>query len=170
MDRKMSESYIELLVKKEKTMKGTLQRVVCIALTVSAVLFFLGGGGIATLVIAVALGILSYFVWLNTDVEYEYLYLDRELSIDKIMSKTKRKKAAVFDIERMEILAPADSYHLDGYKNRTFQVSDYSSGIKEQPDKRFVMIYDGKQKIFFTDDPNFASILKNVAPRKVFLD
>ncbi len=166
----MNESYIELLVKKENTIKGTLLRVLCIALTASAVLLALGGGGIVAMAAAVAFGVLTYFVWLNTDIEYEYLYLDKELSIDKIMSKTKRKKVATFEIERMEILAPADSYHLDDYKNRTFKISDYSSGVIRQPDKRYVMIYDGTQKIFLTEDPKFASVIKNIAPRKVFLD
>ncbi len=166
----MNESYIELLVKKENTMKDTLLRVICIALTVSAVLLSLAGGGGIIFVAAVAFGVLTYFVWLNTDIEYEYLYLDKELSIDRIMSKTRRKRAATFQIERMEILAPADSYHLGDYKNRTFKVSDYSSGIIKQPDKRFVMIYDGTQKVFLTEEPKLASVIKNIAPRKVFFD
>ena len=40
---------------------------------------------------------LAYFVFPRLDIEYEYLYLDRELSIDKIMSKEKRNLAVVTD-------------------------------------------------------------------------
>ncbi len=166
----MNESYMELLVKKENTIKDTLIRIICIALTISAALLSLTGAGMIALVAAVVLGILTYIIWLNTDIEYEYLYLDKELSIDKIMSKTKRKRAATFQIDRMEILAPADSYHLGDYKNRTFQISDYSSGVRKQPDKRFVMIYNGTQKIYFTEEVKFAQVIKNIAPRKVFFD
>ncbi|MDD2971322.1 MAG: DUF6106 family protein [Lachnospiraceae bacterium] len=166
----MSESYVEVLVKKENTMIGTLARVVCIALTVSAAFFTLIGGGFLFMIIAVVLGVGTYFVWLNTDVEYEYLYLDKELSIDKIMAKTKRKKIATYDMERLEVLAPANSYHLDDYKNRNFKESDFSSGVKKQPDLRYVMIYDGTQKVYLSEDPRLATMIKTIAPRKVFLD
>ena len=30
--------------------------------------------------------------------EYEYLYLDRELTIDKVMAKTRRKRVAVYQL------------------------------------------------------------------------
>lgn len=166
----MSENYVELLVKKENTMKGTLARVLMIALTASVALLALAGGGLIFFIVAVALGVGTYLIWLNTDVEYEYLYVEKELSIDKIMAKTKRKKVATFDMERMEMLAPANSYHLDDYKNRSFKESDYSSGIKKQPDKRFVLIYDGTQRIYLSEDTKLAEVVRSIAPRKVFLD
>ncbi|MEG1848593.1 MAG: DUF6106 family protein [Lachnospiraceae bacterium] len=165
----MSENYIEILVKKESTFKNTLLRSLCIALT--ALMFFLGMSfGLLFLIVAIGFGILTYIVWLHTDIEYEYLYLDKELQIDKIMARTKRKKAATFEIERMEMLAPANSYHLDEYRKRTFKESDYSSGHKSQPDTRYVMIYNGEQRIILENKPELANIIKTVAPRKVFLD
>lgn len=166
----MNESYVEVLVKKENTIVGTLGRVLGIALTVSAGFFALAGGGLLFLIAAVALGVGTYFIWLNTDVEYEYLYLDKELTIDKIMAKTKRKKVATFDMERLEMLAPANSYHLDDYRNRNFKETDFSSGVKKQPDVRFVMIYDGTQKIYLSEDSHLATVIKTIAPRKVYLD
>lgn len=165
----MSENYMELLVKKENTFKDTLARSLCIAITAVAVLLAMAGG-IVFLIAAVVLGLLTYFVWLNTDLEYEYLYVDKELQIDKIMAKTKRKKVATFEIERMEILAPANSHRLDSYKNRTFKESDYSSRRKMQPDTRLVMIYNGEKRIFLENKPELSQIIRAVAPRKVFMD
>ena len=43
------------------------------------------------LVPAIALGIACYFVIPKTDLEYEYLFVNGELDIDMIMSKSKRK-------------------------------------------------------------------------------
>lgn len=166
----MNDSYVEILVKKENSIIGTLERVVCIALTVCIALFSLAVGNFIFMIAAVAMGVLTYYVWINTDIEYEYLFLERELSIDKIMAKSNRKKIATFDIERMEILAPANSYHFDDYRNRTFKEKDFSSGIKKNPDMRFVMIYDGTQKIYLSEDPRLATAIKTIAPRKVFLD
>ena len=53
-----------------------------------------------------------------TDLEYEYLYLDKELSVDKIMAKSKRKRVGTYSLDRMEVFAPVYSYHLDNFKNR----------------------------------------------------
>ena len=86
------------------------------------------------------------------------------------MAKTKRKRAATFEIERMEILAPANSHRLDSYKSRSMKEMDLSSGSKKQPDNRLVMIYNGNQRIYFENSTELANVIKNVAPRKVFLD
>ena len=114
--------------------------------------------------------IAAYFIYMNTDVEYEYLYVDRELSVDKIMGKSTRKRIANFDIEKMEILAPVNSYHLDNYKNRTGKTADYSSGEVMQPDKRYVFYYDGTQKVIFEPDAEMVKAIQMLAPRKVFKD
>lgn len=44
------------------------------------------------LVPAIALGIACYFVIPKTDLEYEYLFVNGELDIDMIMSKSKGKE------------------------------------------------------------------------------
>ena len=44
------------------------------------------------LVPAIALGVACYFVIPKTDLEYEYLFVNGELDIDMIMSKSKRKR------------------------------------------------------------------------------
>lgn len=165
----MSETYVECLVKKEISIGGKLARMLLVMLTVVFGFLTLIGFTVAFFV-ALAAGIGAYFVYLNTDLEYEYLYLDKELSIDKIMGKTKRKKVAVFELERIEILAPMKSYHLDSFKNRTCKERDFSIGREEQPDKRYVMYYDGNQKIILSPNDALVKAVRTVAPRKVFVD
>ena len=121
------------------------------------------------LVLAVVTGIASYFVYLNADLEYEYLYLDKEITIDKVMAKSKRKKAATYDVERMEILAPVKSYHLDDYRNRTMKTVDYSSGTAED-DKKYIMVYEGNIKVILEPSLEMVKAIQTVAPRKVFTD
>ena len=107
---------------------------------------------------------------LYTDIEYEYLYVDREISIDRIMARSKRKKVASFDVEKMEIMAPINSYHLDDYRNRQIKPSDYSSGVAKQPDRRYVFFYEGQKKVILEPSADFVKAVHNVAPRKVFTD
>ena len=140
----MSDTYVECLVKRESSTIGKLARIVLVMVT--------------------------YFVYLHTDVEYEYLYLDKELSVDKILAKTKRKRVATFEMERMEVLAPIKSYHLDNYRNRTGKAVDYSIGREEQPDGRYVMYFDGNQKVLLSPSEELVKAIRNAAPRKVFTD
>ena len=83
----MSDLYSELLVKKEPTAKDSIVKYGMIVLTVLAV-----GAGLfispILLLVAVALGVASYFVIPRTDLEYEYLFVNGEFDIDMVMSKS----------------------------------------------------------------------------------
>ena len=93
-------------------------------LIVLAVIFFLLSMLNALMWLGVAAaGIGAYFTSLNASVEFEYLYVDKEISVDKILNKTKRKKVEKFETERMEIFAPINSWHLDNMKNRQLKVT-----------------------------------------------
>ena len=87
----MSDLYSELLVKKE----ADSERSGCEIRSDSADGDHGPGRPCAEctlLVPAIALGIACYFVIPKTDLEYEYLFVNGELDIDMIMSKSKRKK------------------------------------------------------------------------------
>ena len=158
----MSETYVECLVKKETSTLAKLLRIVLVMLTVVFGLLTFMGFSLAMFV-ALATGFGAHFVYLHTDLEYEYLYLDKELVIDKIMAKTKRKRVATYELERLEA-------HLDNFRGRTGKETDYSIGKEEQPDKRYMMYYDGNQKVVLSPSEELVKAMRNVAPRKVFLD
>lgn len=164
----MNETYVEWLVKRKTPAYMTLLKILTIMLTVCFVLlgFFL----LPAMIIAVLLGVAAYFVYLNSDVEYEYLYVDKELTVDKVMAKSRRKRVATYDLEKIEILAPIKSWHLDNYKNRTDKTVDYSSGEEKQPDRRFAFFYDGKQRVLIEPNEEMIKAMQTVAPRKVFKD
>lgn len=164
----MNETYVEWLVKRKTPAYMTLLKILTIMLTVCFVLlgFFL----LPAMIIAVVLGVAAYFVYLNSDVEYEYLYVDKELTVDKVMAKSRRKRVATYDLGKIEILAPIKSWHLDNYKNRTDKTVDYSSGEEKQPDRRFAFFYDGKQRVLIEPNEEMIKAMQTVAPRKVFKD
>ena len=164
----MNETYVEWLVKRKTPAYMTILKILTIMLTVCFVLlgFFL----LPAMIIAVLLGVAAYFVYLNSDVEYEYLYVDKELTVDKVMAKSRRKRVATYDLGKIEILAPIKSWHLDNYKNRTDKTVDYSSGEEKQPDRRFAFFYDGKQRVLIEPNEEMIKAMQTVAPRKVFKD
>ena len=99
----MNESYKELLVKRDKGMKETLIRFVSVLPTVFFGLLTFVTVNMIFFIIVIVLGVLDYFVFQWTDIEYEYLYLDKEISVDKIMAKTRRKKVMTISVEKVLI-------------------------------------------------------------------
>lgn len=159
---------IEYMIKKKPSVVMQFLKVLCIMLTVA---FFLCSlYTVVGLILAILFGVLAYFAKMNGELEYEYLYVEKTLDIDKIMAQSKRKHVATYELERIEILAPLNSYHLDNYKNRTVKVLDYSSGVEEKPEKRYCFFYEGNEKIIFEPNEEMIRAFKNAAPRKVFTD
>jgi len=162
----MSDAYVECLVKAKQSPIAKFFKVILIFLTA-----FFGVGTLVfppILLLALVTGAGAYFLNLFTDVEDEYLYLNKDITVDKVMAKSKRKRIATYSADRMEILAPINSYHLDNYKNRNVKVKDLSIGEVQQPDLRYVMYYEGGEKIILSPSEELIKILRNVAPRKVF--
>jgi len=165
----MNDAYIECLVKTKEKGKWKFLKVLLIMLTAVFILLSLMGV-VLLFVFAIVTGVGIYFVNLQTDVEYEYLYLDKELTIDKIMAKTKRKRMGVYKLDRMEVFAPVKSYHLDNFKKRDVKVKDYSIGEELKPDRRYVFYYEGGEKVLLSPSEDLVKTMRMVAPRKVFND
>ena len=167
----MSDLYSELLVKKEQTMKDKLVKGGLIALIV---IFVIGGLLITPilLIAAIAAGVAAYFILPGTDLEFEYLYVNGELDIDKIMSKSKRKRVKSLNISECDLMAPVNSHRMDYYNsNQKMKVLDYSSGNPQH--KRFAIITrdsSGTCQMIIEPDEALAKTMRNTAPSKVFLD
>ena len=162
----MSDSYVECLVKAKQPTWAKILKVLLIALTVlSCLVMFVF---IIFLPVALAAGVGAYFLNMYTDLEYEYLYLDKELSVDKIMAKSKRKRVGTYSLDRMEVFAPVYSYHLDNFKNRQVKEKDYSIGEVLQPDGRYAMYYEGGEKILLSPNEELVKVLqKHGTPQSV---
>lgn len=165
----MSEAYVECLVKAKKAMWMTAVKVLLILITVYFGLLVFMGNWYALVIAAPAL-IGSYMVHLYREIEYEYLYIDREIGIDRILAQSKRKKIETISVNQIEILAPEGSYHLDEYKNRDLKVKNYSAEAETEEQRRYVMICEGNRKLFLSLTPRFVKAIKSVAPRKVFME
>ena len=113
-------------------------------------------------------GMIAYYVKLRSYVEYEYTYIDKELSIDKVYNKARRKKGVKLDLNTMEICALFTSHELDSYKNRGGKTIDYSSGEISQPETRYMIVAEGGQKYVIEPNEELLTCLKNVSPRKFF--
>ena len=161
------DTYKELLIKRKRSVIGTISKFILIIFAVLAIMY----SPLLGLVIAAVLLAAAYFVNLNSDIEYEYLYVDKELSIDKIMAKSKRKKVATYDIEKVEIVATKGSHQLDSYEARSdsYKTRDFTSNLENGDYEVYVIFYEGKEKVLIEAPVEFMRAIYNNAPRKVFL-
>lgn len=164
------ESYKELMIKKEKGPKEAVERIACITTTVLLGLATLFSANMILFIATVAFGVLTYFVFQWTDIEYEYLYLDKEITVDKVMAQARRKRAAVIDVNKIEVMAPENASQLEYYKNRQVSVTDLSAGHDLPGQRLYAVYYEGNRKFLMNLDDDFVNTVKLVAPRRVYTE
>ena len=163
----MGDTYVECLVSRERNMGAFFLRIVVFALCGICVIFSLGGMAFL-LVGAIIFGVLGVFVCPNPDIEYEYLLVGKELSVDKIIAKSKRKTVASYDLEKIEVMCPSNSHELDRFQHKNLSLKDYSSARVDA--KSFIAVYhDEKQECLIKLEPNqeLLKAMKSYMPRKV---
>jgi hypothetical protein len=154
----MSDVFKEQLVKKEKNNKDNLMRVGIVA---GAIIVFLGFSAFTAnpvvsalfpFVFLVLCGA-AYVLFTMLNVEYEYIYTNGELDIDRITNKSRRKRVFSSDVRAIEIMAHAeDRDHASEFKN-VEKTLDFSSG-KIKPNTYYARVpYEGKM-IKLVIEPN----------------
>lgn len=166
----MSETYVECLVARKSSAVLTFLKFFLIMMAAVVLIFSMLLANLVGLIVAVAAGVGAYFAAMNANIEYEYLYVDKEISVDKVMAKSRRKKAGTLSVEQMEIFAPLSSHRLDSYRNRDAKTVDYSSGIAAQPERRYMMVCNGGTRVILEPNEAMIKAIQTVAPRKVFTD
>ncbi|MCR5591667.1 MAG: DUF6106 family protein [Lachnospiraceae bacterium] len=164
----MNDTYVEVMVAKKKNPILPVAKVFLYGLAIACFMMAVTASGIFFVITAISV-LVAYFVLPNFDLEYEYLYIDKEISIDKIMSKEKRKNVYTVDLGRMELMAPAGSHELDSYKARGIRTYDFSSG-NEGANVYSIVYESGKDgTVLVNIEPNEEMLraIKNVFPRKV---
>ena len=133
---------IEYIFEKQLDGKDMLKRSGCIALGVFGLFITLTVPFIGILIGAIC-GIAIYFIWPTTKVEYEYLFFDGELSVDKVFNKAKRKRIATYDFKTAEVLAPGNDNEIRRAMNGRV-VNDYSSGYNPDEKKMGAVVKGNK--------------------------
>lgn len=165
----MGDAYVEQLIKKEAALGQTALRVGAIVsgllITYILIIFI----GIISLVGAFAIGYGIYYLFLMTDIEYEYIYVNGELSIDTIYGKNKRKKAGVYDLKKCELIAPINNTFAAGYhRNTQMKTYDFTSGKGEDGVFLIVVGYGaGNAKVYFEPNQELLVAMKNTVPGKL---
>ena len=158
----MNEMYAEWLVKRKAPAYMMLVKVLMVLVYVVA--FFVAVSpllGIFGILVLFAAAAAAYFVFRNSEVEFEYLYVSNQLTIDRIYGKTKRKKAWEGSMDEIQIVAPTGSTEAKDHE-------DFSSHTPDA--KTFTLISQSgseSMKIIFEPNDKLLHCMKMTAPRKI---
>ncbi len=171
----MLESVVECLVQCKLTTKEYIYRGIMIGIdiligVVLLITMYYLVPSIGLVLVAFAVPV-TYLVFRNTTLEYEYSYFDGEMTIDKVMKKRARKRLHTFSFNKLEVMAPeGSSYIRTGNNSR--KKFDYSSHDKEQ--RAFIaVLYDEKNAVVelkFEPNDELLERLQYKHPRKIYLD
>ena len=162
----MSDFYTEQLVKQKTKAKSTVIMAGMIAVTVLSFI----------LVVLIPYGIIAPLVLIVVDtqvakrlnLEFEYLYVNGDLDIDKIMAKSRRKRIFSTNVREIEVVAPKGSVEVHQYQN--LKAKDYSSNQEGNSIYEMIVIRNGEKiRVFFEPNKTILDGIKMMAPRKVFV-
>lgn len=163
----MNESYAECLVRRRIPFYSNIINIVMGVITVICVFLALTTNIIGMILMFVA-GFATYLLYRNSRVEFEYLYVDKILSIDKIFGKTKRKKAWEGTMEDIQVIAPSESHVLDQYKSLNPRTMDFSSQLPGAKTYTAIVRTGSETiRILFEPDEKMLQCFRQTAPRKV---
>lgn len=162
----MSDFYTEQLIKRVSPAGTKLLKLLLILVTVllAAVVLMFPLALIALVVWVIA----EIFIFRSLDLEYEYLFVNGSLDVDKIMSRAKRKHVFEMNVNELEVLAPAGAPELRQYQN--LKTTDFTSRTGTEKVYEMIIIKNGaKKRIVFEPNEVILEGMKMMAPRKVFL-
>lgn len=161
----MLDAVVECLVARRNTIGTYLARLFMIivdALMVSASLFvllYIPAFGILICVFGGIIWLVTWLVLRYTRVEYEYAFFDGELTIDKILNKSKRKRIGRYNFNKLEYITKSDSPRLHNVKKQAVEIdctakdealTDYSLYIIEEGNKSYLVSITPNEELLET--------------------
>ena len=162
----MNEFLTEQLVKRRQTTVTTMKKAGLIAVTVLSA--FLALFHSLLIWVTIILAVVDAFLFKRMNLEFEYLYFNGDLDIDKIMNMQSRKRVFSSNIKEMEVIAWSGSVELQQYQR--YKILDFST--QNPDDKVYEMVTQFKGEIvrvLFNPNEKILNEMKNMAPRKVFI-
>lgn len=136
------EGYAEYAVQKKLKAKDRMPVVASAALMVAGLAiwtFVAGGVGPTVLIVGIALTI---FTATRQELEYEYIFVNDDCEISKIIKRSSRKKVYEFGGGGVQKVMPYTSIRFDNERqaNPSMAIRDFTSGYAEMKEQWYVFI------------------------------
>ena len=133
----MDNVMIEYRIERQRRSSDMLIKagVIAAAILFAVLAFFVNGSFLLPAVGCVVAGIIFFP---RLEVEFEYLFVAGELTVDCIYARKSRKNAVNYPMNDVELIARENDGRLDAYKNAGGRTLDFTSGRTDVP--RYVVI------------------------------
>ncbi|NWO21391.1 hypothetical protein HW273_05715 [Oribacterium sp. oral taxon 102] len=143
------DNYVEHLVKRKDPGYFMILKLLCIVLDIFGILAaFRFVPGLLLLLLA---GILSYFVWLYASVEYEYLYMAGNFTVDMVLNRSRRRKKLETNAEELILIAPKSSSTARDALRSPCRVMDLSGNGPENLKYAYIFSRGGEKQCCYIE-------------------
>lgn len=144
------DNFYELLVSTKKSLTYKIANISFYVLILLAVMFM---RYIFVFLLYAVLALAAFLIKKTLYVEYEYIFTNGEIDVDKILEMKKRKRVITFNIKNVELLAPEGSAYLKEFYNKPSKV--LSLYPKDNSKQVYVaMVTGGNQRLQLRFVPN----------------
>jgi hypothetical protein len=102
--------------------------------------------GVIGLLVFFGVVFLTWFLFRRFNLEYEYSFFGGDLTVDKIFSRSSRKRIGVWSLEKAQLVADTTSQDALRLERKEVQTKNFTAGT---PDEKKVVVYtvddDGKE-------------------------
>ncbi len=163
----MKESYSEYLVKRKTPISAYMVNAMMVVLTLVSLFLALTSNGFAILLFC-AVSFCTYLIFRNSHVEFEYLFIDNQLTVDQIMGRAKRRKICDIDMGDIRIIAPSGSEAVKACRSGQERILDFSSHMPNRKTYTAIIAKGGsRREVIFEPDDRMLECMYMSAPQKV---
>ncbi|WP_058486093.1 DUF6106 family protein [Defluviitalea phaphyphila] len=168
----MGDIFKEQLVHKNKTKKDKIISGLIILGAIFIILLSISIIRNLTLLIILILiaGYGAYWFIQRQNIEYEYVFTNGDLDIDKIINKSSRKRVLSTSVKNFEIMAHVEDKNYEHELSNFEKILDFSSGeVKSNTYAALFMYENQKVKMIFEPNEEILKGILNYIPRKLHI-
>ncbi len=169
----MGDVFLEQLVKKKNSSVDLLKKVgimvAGLVIAFAAMLFGFGSQFFGSIALLLAVGAI-YFAWYfmtSLNLEFEYIYTNGEIDVDRIAAKRKRKRMTTVKISGFEEF---DKFNAERYKNQQYDVKLDASVSWNEPNTYYAVYHNRENKkciLIFNPDERLLPEIEKIYRRRV---
>ena len=167
----MNVVFKEQIVKRKPTIKDALIRACLIVVVVLVFLVTIVQFGAIGVLITAVVGFGANYVMGFLSVEYEYAITDKELDIDAIYARSRRKRVFSASLSNVEVMAHVSDNAHEHTFSRMQKLCDYTSATGNDNVYAFLLSYNGKytKVLIEPNEKMLAAIAPAIGRGKLFL-
>ncbi|MDO5409260.1 MAG: hypothetical protein Q4F21_02270 [Lachnospiraceae bacterium] len=128
------------------------------------------GALIAGIAGCLAMGATFWFSNREVGKEYEYVYIDGDISFDEIYNKSRRKTKLKTSWEETRLVCRADSPELNGYRQKNAKVQNFASRDKANESRVYALLTEKQGTymiVYFEPAEDMLEMMWRKSPSKV---